>query len=166
MDPTVERLSMDWIRRAAEYRTLVGKRDQLGCPLGRLDRARLDELERFFLDCADDERPAWATREQIRARISLIVTYSTPAGSLAGDARDLSADGMFIETVSPLPVGAHTIIRVIDRTSADEWRFGAEVVRVAPGPQGGMGLRFVGIPLELRLGHRQPPRTPELQRAA
>ena len=44
----IERDSMEWIKRASEYRTLAGKRDLLGYPLGAVEAARLEELERFF----------------------------------------------------------------------------------------------------------------------
>ena len=77
---------------------------------------------------------------------------------MGASARDISGDGVFIETRKPLRVGARTVMRVRDRVTGDEWRFGAEVVRLEGGEHGGMGLRFVGIPLALRLGHRPAPR--------
>jgi hypothetical protein len=159
MDPTLERLSMDWIRRAAEYRNLTGKRDLLGYALDAPEAERLAALELFFHECGEDDRPAFEVREQIRASISLLVTYAAPDGTGVGEARDVSGDGMFIDTRAPLPIGAHTVVRVIDRIGGDEWRFSAEVIRLTPGPNAGMGVRFLGIPLQLRLGHRQPHKT-------
>lgn len=150
---------MDWVRRAGDYRVLVGKRDRLGYPLGELEQARLDELARFFAQDANRRRAPWASREQIRAPISLVVQFD----DCTGFARDISAEGMYVATATPLPVGARTVVRLTDdRTvSADDddeaelpheqWQFGAEVVRV---DAGGMGLRFVGIPLSLRITHR------------
>ena len=58
MDFSTERQSMDFIHRVGEYRTLVGKRDQLGYPLGSLEQARLDELEAFFARQVDKMTPA------------------------------------------------------------------------------------------------------------
>jgi hypothetical protein len=147
---------MDFIHRVGEYRTLVGKRDQLGYPLGSLEQARLDELESFFASCGEPHSLPFTSRDRERTRISLVVTFSSGVDPVAGEASDVSPDGMFIRTFEPLPLGARAIIRVIDRTSGDEWRFGAEVVRLAVGPAGGIGIRFKGIPLMLRLGHRKP----------
>ena len=75
---------------------------------------------------------------------------------------------MYIETTQPLPVGSQTVVRVIDRHTGDEWRFAAEVVRLECGERTGMGLRFVGIPLSMRLGHRttRPHHPRDLSQAA
>jgi hypothetical protein len=151
---------MDWVRRAGDYRVLVGKRDRLGFPLGADDQARLDELERFFTQDANRRRAPWASREQIRAPISVIVQI----GDWSGEARDISGDGVYVATRAPLPIGARTVIRVTEERAAEDedddgaevpyqqWEFGAEVVRL---DKGGMGLRFVGIPLTLRITHRR-----------
>jgi len=149
---------MDWVRRAGDYRVLVGKRDRLGYPLGEVERARLDELERFFVQDANRRRAPWASREQIRAPISSVVQF----GDWIGHARDISGDGMYIVTQSPLAIGERTVVRVsVDESTADageapfdQWEYGAEVVRL---DAEGMGLRFVGIPLVLRITHRRQP---------
>lgn len=150
--------SMDWVRRAGDYRVLTGKRDRLGYPLGEVERARLDELERFFIQDANRRRAPWASREQIRAPISVVVQI----GDGVGQARDISGDGIFVVTDEPLPIGTRTVVRVADEPPAGEdidaetpyeqWEFAAEVVRL---DGAGMGLRFVGIPLVLRITHRQ-----------
>jgi hypothetical protein len=158
---------MDWVRRAGDYRVLVGKRDRLGYPLGEVERARLDELERFFVQDANRRRAPWASREQIRAPISVVVQF----GDWIGHARDISGEGMYIVTHAPLALGQRTVVRVADDPSGstnddatppyDQWEFGAEVVRL---DASGMGLRFVGIPLVLRITHRrQPDSTAPLQ---
>jgi hypothetical protein len=108
---------MEWITRVGEYRTLRGKRDQLGCALDRSEAARLAELERFFTAIADPHRVPFVQRDQVRAAISLIVTFRTPDGNADGEARDVSGDGMFIATPKPLFPGAQTVVRVIDRHS-------------------------------------------------
>lgn len=156
--------SMEWVRRASEYRTLTGKRDQLGYPLGMIEMARLAELERFFEESVHVARMAFNQRDMARAEISVFVTFG-PAGTLRGLARDISADGLFVETAAPLPVGAKTVVAVMDNNTAEEWRFTAEVVRLG---SDGMGLRFVGIPLSMRVGHRRatPPQSRPLKKAA
>jgi hypothetical protein len=152
--------SMDWVKRARDYRVLVGKRDSLGYPLGEVESARLDELERFFTGDANRRRAPWASREQIRAPISIVVQF----GDWVGEARDISGEGMYVVTQAPLAIGERTVVRVTDApvhdinnddfdadAPYDQWEFGAEVVRL---DAGGMGLRFVGIPLVLRITHR------------
>src|SRR6266511_1932656 len=60
--------SMEWVRRAGDFRVLIGKRDGLGQALGADDEARLAELSRHFL--AEDEnrgRLPWAHRDKVRA---------------------------------------------------------------------------------------------------
>jgi hypothetical protein len=157
--------SMDWVRRAGDYRVLVGKRDRLGYPLGQVEQARLDELERFFVQDANRRRAPWASREQIRAPISLIVQFD----DFMGHARDISAEGIYVVTTAPLVVGSRTVVRVSDDSPrlvdgedeaelpTEQWQFGAEVVRL---DAAGMGLRFIGIPLALRITHRARPGEP------
>jgi len=151
--------SMDWVRRAGDYRVLVGKRDRLGYPLGEVEQARLDELERFFVQDANRRRAPWASREQIRAPISIVVQF----GDWSGHARDISGDGIYVVTQAPLSIGDRTVVRVSDdrlptgdddevEEAFDQWEFAAEVVRL---DASGMGLRFVGIPLVLRITHRR-----------
>jgi hypothetical protein len=160
----LEQHSMEWIRRASDYRTLVGKRDQLGFPLGAVEAARLDALERFFAESLYPARLAFNMREQQRVPISIVVMFAGQNDGGLGCARDISGEGLFVETDSPLCVGTRTVISVMDRDTQEEWRFGAEVVRVEAG---GMGLRFVGIPLIMRIGHRAAPvRSRPMKRAA
>jgi PilZ domain len=156
--------SMEWVRRAGDYRVLVGKRDRLGYLLGEVEQARLDELERFFTQDANRRRLPWATREHIRAPLSIIVQF----GDVYGQARDISPEGIFVVTPTPLHIGARTVVTVTSAAEmanvedddevegpSEQWRFGAEVVRL---DRDGMGLRFVGIPLALRITHRVPGR--------
>jgi len=155
----IERDSMEWVKRASEYRTLRGKRDLLGTPLDALDSLRLDELESYFAESLRPQRLVFNQRDQQRIRISIGVTFSGQDGISRGRARDVSGDGLYVETESPLPAGAHTVVSVMDRTTSEEWQFSAEVVRV---DLDGMGLKFLGIPLSLRVGHRRP--TPVVRR--
>jgi hypothetical protein len=162
--------SMDWVRRAGDYRVLAFKRDGLGFPLGAVERARLEELERFFTHDANRRRAPWAHREQIRAPLSIVVQF----GDAVGRARNISGEGMYVVTTAPLAVGARTVVRISDEPYVarddqdaegpyEQWQFGAEVVRL---DKAGMGLRFVGIPLVLRICHRRPEGDPQIRHAA
>ena len=150
---------MEWVKRAAAFRTLTGKRDLLGYPLGAVEAARLEELEHFFTEQLHPSRLAFTQREQQRVKISIVVTYSGLNGIGKGRARDVSGDGLYVETEMPLPIGSRTVIAVMDSITQEEWQFSAEVVRIE---SNGMGLRFLGIPVSLRVGHRRP--TPTVRR--
>jgi hypothetical protein len=151
---------MEWIKRASEYRTLRGKRDMLNYPLADRDAARLGELELSFQECLHPSRMVFNQRDQQRITISIGVTFSGRNGTGRGRARDVSGDGLFVETEEALRVGEKTVVSVMDRETSEEWQFSAEVVRIG---STGMGLKFLGIPVSLRVGHRRPapvPRTP------
>jgi hypothetical protein len=152
--------SMEWVRRAGDFRVLVGKRDGLGQALGQDEEARLAELSRLFLTEEEARgRLPWAYRDKVRAAVAIAVEVD---GS-AGEARDISPDGVYVVTERPLPVGSQTVVRVSDAPQVhdnedvdatyEQWQFAAEVVRVEGG---GMGMRFVGIPLALRIANRHP----------
>ncbi len=155
------------VKHCVDYLALRGKRDDLGLSLSPGDRELLDELERFFLERAEHAPagvPEWARRDHHRRDLKLAVRFTRADGS-ASDGRmvNLSGGGAFVETIEPLAAGQRTVLRIIDEAAAREWRLGAAVAWVQHG--GGMGLRFVGIPLEVRLGHR-PHAKPPLRRAA
>jgi hypothetical protein len=133
---------MTWIRRIAELRTLSGKRS-LGA-LSSEDAQRLDALERFFT-----QNDAIDRRSELRAELELTVEFHQSCAVL----RDVSPNGMYVETDDKLPVGTRTEVRIHDRRSGDEWRFPATVARRTAN---GVGLSLVGIPLAMRLGHRPP----------
>jgi hypothetical protein len=155
--------ALELMKHCVDYRTLRGKRDELGLVLSPGDGARLDELERFFSERPDRDAPEYARRDHVRRPVRLIVEYRAADGARAGGVvRDLSCEGVFLETLYPLAPGARTVLRVFDRAGGSEWRLGASVVWVKRSR--GMGLRFVGIPLDVRLGH--DPRKRPLRRAA
>ena len=155
---------MTMIKHCVDYRTLQGKRDLLGLQLSDRDRELLEELDQFFSERAlgPTDVPEFARRDYRRRAVRLAVEFRSPDGSREGRMADLSGGGTFIETAAPLATGAETVVRVFDRLAGREWRFGAEVAWV---DARGMGLRFVGIPLEVRLGHRNRPKSP-VRRAA
>jgi hypothetical protein len=154
---------MEWIRRASEYRTLTGKRDLLCARLSATEQARLEELREQFAERLPTLRLPFNQREQVRAPVSVLVQFQGRHGTLKGCARDFSGEGAFVETVQPLPAGTRTVLQVSDRETGEEWRFGAEVTRVE---ENGMGLRFVGIPVAIRINHRASDRLLPLRHAA
>ncbi len=146
------------IQLCVDYRTLLGKRDDLGMALATSDGARLVELESFFVRNARERAaPSISRRDQQRRPLKLAAQVRASDGDFY-DAllADISGTGAFIETPTPLPTGARTVLRVIEPLSGREWRIAAEVAWAQPDK--GMGLRFVGIPLVLRVGlHRSRP---------
>jgi hypothetical protein len=162
-----ERQAMAMIRHCVDYRTLRGKRDELGLPLSPVDQELLDELESFFREhCgAPESVPLFARREHVRRPVRLQIEFRRGDGK-SSDAHlaDLSGSGAFVETIEPLAPGQRTILRIFDAAAGREWRMGAAVTWTRWG--GGMGVKFVGIPLEVRLGHRTAPSTRPLRHAA
>ena len=140
------------------FRALCGRRDDLGLPLRPDENARLAELETIFggrHDDEADERAAFVLRLEERARLQLSVEFRRATGELAeGRLSNLSASGFFVETAYPLRSGEQTILKFLDADAGREWQFAGEVVWSRRGDSSGMGLRFVGIPLEVRIGHR------------
>jgi hypothetical protein len=156
--------AMTMIKHCVDYRTLRGKRDELGCALRDDERELLDELEAFFAERADgpDGVPEFASRSERRRPVRVQVEFRGVDGTVVGGRlENLSGGGAFVETGAPLIAGDRTVLRIFDASGGREFRFGAEVAWVGPS---GMGLRFVGIPLEVRLGHRRTFRP--LRRAA
>lgn len=156
--------AMAMVRHCMEYRTLSGKRDQLHLQLSERDRELLDELDHFFSEHAGAGPrgvPEFARRDFRRRPLRLEVEFRGEDGCARdGMIGNLSGGGLFIETDQPLVPGSETVLRIFG--SQHELRFGASVAWVHAG---GMGVRFVGIPLEVRLGHRGRPLRP-IRRAA
>jgi hypothetical protein len=153
-----EKRTMAMIGHCVEYRTLRGKRDELGLALAPPDQELLEELEGFFREnCgAPESVPLFARREHVRRPVQLQIEFRRGDGSTTdGTISDLSGGGAYVETIQPLAPGQHTILRIFDAVAGREWRLGAAVAWTRWGA--GMGVRFMGIPLEVRLGHRTAP---------
>ncbi|MSP62367.1 MAG: hypothetical protein EXR72_18945 [Myxococcales bacterium] len=149
------KMTAGMIKDCVDYRTLRGKRDDFGLDLSNADSERLAGLEDFFRQQAVAGRsaspPAFVQRDHLRQEIHLKVVFQRGDGeSSEGTLHNLSASGAFIETAEPLVAGQRTVVRVTDAAASVEWRIVADVAWVRGA---GMGLRFVGIPLEVRLGH-------------
>lgn len=150
--------STDWVRRAGQYRVLTGKRD-LDCPLSESERLYLAALEFHFRRDEDRRRLPFAQREQLRAPIAVPVRL----GDFPGTAQDISGDGIYVVTAARLALGTRTVVSISGEPplfdedqdcdgTVEEWQFSAEVVRT---DGTGLGLRFVGIPVALRIWHRR-----------
>ena len=165
--PTLrEQDSLNLIHRCFSYRTLLGKRDDLQLPLSAADRDDLRALDSFLRERPADRParvPEFAAREHVRRPVQLLVHFQIEgAPPEIGLLRNVSGGGVYVETRRPLPSGCHIALQITDRARGCELRFGVEVVRAERGR--GMGLRFQGIPLEVRKHH--PPVSVELRQAA
>ena len=121
-------------------------------------------------------------RELLRRSVTLPVeVWDSDGRGSDGLIRDLSPSGMFVATQRLRRRGERCRFRFVDPTLRFEWLFCGEVAwsnygaegegpNVA-GPDGavrverGMGFRFIGIPLELRIGHRPTDTSPLFQAA-
>ncbi len=158
---------MAMIKHCVDYLALRGKRDDLGMALSPENTELLEELESFFRERADNavNVPEFARRDFRRREVRIEVQFARNDGTTTDAVMsNLSGGGVYIETLAPLPAGQRTVVRIFDALAGREWRFGAAVAWVHHG--NGMGLRFVGIPLEVRLGHRSNPGRRPLRRAA
>ncbi len=167
MAALLEKAAFLMIQLCADYRTLRGKRDDLRVALSPGDEARLGQIERFFDDPYGGPAgaPEFARRAQQRCAVRVPATFDDADGSpCEGLVRDVSGTGALVEARAPLAVGARTVLRVLDAASGSEWRFWAEVAWSAEG--GRMGLRFLGIPLALRVGRPAVHRRESARRAA
>lgn len=156
------------------HRALRGRVDQLNLPLKPDEERRLAELERVFGaggslapragettteggEGDEAARPAFLLRLEGRSPVRIPVEFQTGTGEWIGAAlSDLSSSGFFVKSEAPVPVGERLLFRFFDLGAGRVWQFAGQVERIAGGVDGGMGLRFHGLPLELRLGDRGP----------
>lgn len=161
-------------------RALRGRRDELRLPLSPDERRRLAELERVFGaaravghgDAGDplgspapaapdppgdgpEGRLPFLVRLEERRPLRAVVEFRTASGELVeGLLRNLSTGGFFVETEHAEGPGERLTFRFVDSAAGRAWTFAGEVgwVRSPRHDDGGMGVRFVGVPVELRLG--------------
>lgn len=137
-----------------DYRMLRAKSDSLDIPLDDAERARLAGLERLLrgdVPGADEERD---NRVMPRLPSPIPVHFTAPAGFETGRIRNVSGGGMAILTSRPAPIGAHTLIRLIDDDRGVEYLFPARVVWRTGGARPGMGVAFDGLPTRTRIGEQ------------
>jgi uncharacterized protein (TIGR02266 family) len=86
-------------------------------------------------------------RQHNRVTLSAVVDLSSDDNFYAGDARDISLGGLYVESTSALPIG--TEVTAILRLPSKVLSLRAEVMwSVAKGAKTiGMGLRFLNLPL-------------------
>lgn len=138
---------LELIKACYEIRALQG-RQGLGIGLSAADEAALRHLDRVFGTAGTD---TVALRLDTRAPLSFKLANGHDA---SGMVINISATGAFVETRTPLRLGERTTLRIRDSVAAREYHFSVEVMRVA---RHGMGVRFVGIPVECRY-HPSAPR--------
>ena len=151
--------SLQVLIRHLEYRSLVGRRDELGLCLRPDEILRLRDLE-AGLDspppCGSGAAPPFLTRARERRSVFVPLEFRAGGVDREGVARNVSTGGIFVSTSHPLRSGERPSLRLFDDGNEREWRFSAEVVWTRHGPDGGMGLRLLGVPFEMRLGgHRR-----------
>ena len=154
-------------------RALRARRDELGLLLRPEERRRLRDLERWLAerfgngaDVAGFDSHEIPSRGDARRPVRLHVEFREADGSVReGTICDVSPGGVFVTASRVLRPGERTPLRFVDDTGSEEWLFGAEVAWNSYGPgEPGMGLRFLGIPVEVHLGRRpsmlddEPPR--------
>src|SRR5690349_15682203 len=91
-------------------------------------------------------------RQHNRVTISAVVDLSSEDNFYAGDARDISVGGLYVESATAMPIG--TDVTAILKLPSKVRSLRAEVVwSVAKGVQTvGMGLRFVNLPALAKRG--------------
>jgi hypothetical protein len=129
------------VKTIYDYAYLAG-RQNAGVPLSGEEAGRLRGL-RAALEYNGPERRSH--RRQISA---LPVLLKTSSGIASGFVRNLSGGGMLIQCSEALPVGSRLRAR-LGSTGETEYTFSCRVVRQETSYY---GLKFEGIPLEIRYG--------------
>jgi|GEM_PF-806325 len=95
-------------------------------------------------------------REQVRVPVQLLVDYRSEGHYLFDFCRDLGTGGVFIETNSPLPMGATLDLTFTIPDSKQTLRTSGKVIWAQPPVEGrknltpGMGVQFEGFTGEQR----------------
>jgi hypothetical protein len=133
------------VKLCYEYSFLRGRRS-VGLRLSRLDELRLSSLQRLLEEDSAEKR-----RRHRRVPVMLTVELRAEDGLRRATILNLSADGMFVATPTPVAAGSEVQIRIGRRTDV-EYSFPCVVQWTISGANPGMGLRIIGIPLEVRHG--------------
>jgi type IV pilus assembly protein PilZ len=134
-------------------RELITIRGAKGEKLGSVTWASIIEQARPF---PDPDR--WnELREQPRLSLVLKVRYTTPGGkTVESRAGGIGGGGLFIESISPLPVGTNISLEFALPDRPTDWMHASGIIAwVCPKPDHytfspGMGVRFTDIDLEDR----------------
>ena len=138
------------------YRALRGRRDDLGLMLRPDEAERLAELEAVFGVDSDVSQPILLPRLHERFPVRLPLEFRRADGlPCEGTLLNLSTHGFFVATSHTRTPGERLTFRFVDHGAGREWQFAGEVAQARGGDRSGMGLRFVGIPLEVH--HTRPP---------
>ena len=77
--------------------------------------------------------------------------------------RDVSAVGCFLDTTTPIELGAHVAIAIFDRSRGSPVELVGEVIRVTGGGNPGVGVQFRDPPEDWRTPLTRSGRTPSLR---
>jgi hypothetical protein len=140
------------------YRALVARTQQLGRPLSPDEARAVEGVERAFAPRPADERPyapLFLRRLEQRFRVALAIEFLDGKGIPSqGVVRNVSLGGLFVATPAPCRPGERIALRFHDEQCAVVWQFAAEVAWARIGEEPGMGLAFVGMPVEIRVNHQ------------
>lgn len=96
-------------------------------------------------------KPIHERRKQARFAIASDVDLTSGDNFYLGHARDISVGGLFIETSATLPMGSKIAVRL--KIKGKTFSLDAEVAWVLyrdDDQEGGIGVRFIGLPVEAR----------------
>ncbi len=138
-----------------QYRDLLGRRDVLHQPLDPEREAKLDALEALFW-----QRPAPPSdaigrerRRMARCTVTIEAIVELHGRSARGTIVDLGGEGLALESSVPVVPGDQLTVKVQDSRSGREYRFPAEVCWRRASERPALGVRFEGMPVELRHRH-------------
>lgn len=138
------------IKRCYEYAFIEGRALE-GYPLTSWEKSRLIRLRKLLN--GDLTERALKQRRMRRIPVIMPVLLKTSRGVISGTLLNVSGRGMFIATREVMPEGTRVQV-LLGKSDQVEYRFSCTVSWVAlESGNGGLGLRFTGIPLEIRRGY-------------
>jgi hypothetical protein len=154
--------SVEALHHTLERLVLQGRRDLLGLALRPHEARRLDELS-AVLRPSPPPSPSgrvgaadFLRRQEPRRVVTLAIELRDATGERCdGCIHNISASGLCVAGAGVAGArGERVGLRFVDEPAGREWHFVGEVMWSRIGPKPVAGLRFVGIPVELRLGVR------------
>jgi len=122
-----------------------------GYPLTSSEKIRLSRLKKLLT--GDPEGTNSRQRRLRRLPVIMPVLLKTARGLIRGTLLNISGKGMFIATREVMPKGTRVQV-LLGKPDQVEYRFSCIVAWVAlESGNGGLGLTFSGIPLEIRHGY-------------
>ncbi len=137
------------IKRCYEYAFIEGRALE-GYPLTAWEKSRLNRLHKLLN--GDLTNTDLKQRRMRRIPVIMPVQIKTSRGVIPGTLLNISGRGMFIATREVMPEGTRVQVQ-LGKADQVEYQFSCTVSWVAlESGNGGLGLSFSGIPLEIRRG--------------